>query len=189
MVDPQLLAPERIRPLKRVEYDRMVDAGLFVDERIELLRGVLVEMSPQGTGHADAVARMLRLCYEQLGRAYEIRPQLPFAASDDSEPEPDVMISPRGDYRKAHPERALLLIEVADSSLTKDRRIKAAIYAEVGVPEYWIVAVPAEEIEILSERMDGEYRARRVVGRDGVAVSQAVPGLAVSVEELFGEPR
>jgi len=189
MVDPQLLAPERIRPLKRVEYDRMVDAGLFVDERIELLRGVLVEMSPQGTGHADAVARVLRLCYEQLGRAYEIRPQLPFAASDDSEPEPDVMISPRGDYRKAHPERALLLIEVADSSLTKDRRIKAAIYAEVGVPEYWIVAVSAEQIEILSDPVDGDYQTRRIVGLDGVAASQAVPGLAVSVEELFGEPR
>lgn len=149
MLDPALLAPERMRPLKRAEYEALVEAGYLVDERVELLRGVLVEMSPQGDEHSRLTAWFARELILALGRRFEVRAHSPFAATDDSEPEPDVSVSMhRG---RGHPSRALLLIEVAGSSLRKDRKIKTEIYAEAGVPEYWIVNVKDRVIEILTE--------------------------------------
>ena len=89
MLDLEELRPEQLRPISRPEYDRMVALGLFEDERVELLRGMLVAMSPQGTGHAEAVRRLTELLLPPLlGRA-RISAQCPYAASDDSEPEPN----------------------------------------------------------------------------------------------------
>jgi len=79
------------------------------------------------------------------------------AAGDDSEPQPDVAVVPKGDYRAAHPAHALLLIEVADSSLKKDRTVKARLYAERGVPEYWIVDLRGGVIEVHSDVVNGAY--------------------------------
>src|SRR3989442_1740561 len=85
-----LVSPERLRPLRRDEFERMVAGGLFRDERVELLQGVLVEMSPQGTRHADTIQRLTaKLVQALVGRA-EVRIQLPLAVSDESLPEPDV---------------------------------------------------------------------------------------------------
>jgi Uma2 family endonuclease len=95
-----------------------------------------------------------------------VRPQLPFAASDDSEPEPDLAVV-REDYSlRDHPSEVLLLIEVADSSLRKDRGIKRAIYAENGVPEYWILDVATMTVEVYTRPIGGNYADVRVA-RDG----------------------
>jgi len=142
------IAPDKLRPLRRVEYDRMVEMGLFEDERIELLHGVLVAMSPQGAPHADVIAQLNMLLTPALvGRAI-VRVQSPLAVSDDSEPEPDLAVVALGDHRAAHPSTALLVVEVADSSLRKDREIKAALYAQAGVTEYWIADVPSRRLEV-----------------------------------------
>src|SRR6187200_1961257 len=85
------------RPLKRSEYDRMVELGLFQDERVELLRGVLVKMSPQYAPHASTIQKLNKLLMSRLQDRFELRIQSPLALSDDSEPEPDVAIVPRGD--------------------------------------------------------------------------------------------
>jgi Uma2 family endonuclease len=145
MFDPKLLEPETIRKLSRVEYDHLVAQGMFEDERVELLRGVLVTMSPQGGTHAAITAWFAQRLIRALDESYEVRSHSPLAASDDSEPEPDVSVS-RHVRLLDHPSSALLLIEVAESSLRKDRLVKAAIYAEAGIPEYWIVDVSGEEI-------------------------------------------
>jgi len=157
VIDLAALAPERLRPLRRVEYERLVELGCFEDEKIELIDGILVAMSPQGTEHAYAVQQLAMLLIPALkGRAI-VRVQSSLAASDDSEPEPDVVVVPRQDYSRQHPMHALLLIEVAESSLRKDRRIKGSLYARTGVPEYWIVDVASRAIEVYRDPRDGAY--------------------------------
>jgi len=133
------LALEDIRPLRRAEYDKLVALGAFQDERIELLNGVLVPMSPIGPPHSPAVQKLSTLLFRALDGVAAIRVQSPFAALDESEPEPDIAVVPLGDYDTAHPNVAHWIVEVADSSVERDRGLKLGIYAGCGVPEYWIV--------------------------------------------------
>jgi Uma2 family endonuclease len=179
-----------MRPLRRVEYDRLVDAGAFEDERVELLRGFLVTMSPQGNLHAWITAELTRLLIVQLAQRglddrFVVRPQLPYAASDDSEPEPDLAIVPRQAFGDPHPDRALLVIEVADSSLRKDRDIKRDIYAEAGVPEYWIVDVAGRAVEVHTTPRDGAFRSVVRIGLDGEIVPTQLPGVSIRVAAIL----
>ncbi|HEU5058376.1 MAG TPA: Uma2 family endonuclease [Kofleriaceae bacterium] len=156
MVDPRQLEPEVIRPLRRVEYDRLVELGVFdEDEKIELLLGALVAMSPQGADHGYVMERLTKLLIDALGDRGRLRPQAPFAASELSEPEPDLAVYPPAPYVRAHPDRALLIIEIANSSLRKDRGIKAEIYAEAEVPEYWIVDLVHVAVEVRTAPANG----------------------------------
>src|SRR6188474_2518366 len=139
--------PTLVRSLKRSEYDRMIELGLFDEERVELLQGVLVKMSPQLAPHASTVSRLTELLVLRLAGRLGVRIQLPLALSDDSEPEPDVAVVALGNYDAQHPATALLVIEIADSSLQKDRA-KAAVYAAAGIREYWIVNLSARSIEV-----------------------------------------
>ena len=143
--------------MSRTEYERLVEEGWFADERIELLRGVLVEMSPQGEPHSRITAWFAQRFSRVLPiERWDVRAHSPFAATADSMPEPDVSIAPRG--RRLHQRGALLLIEVSDSSLRKDRVIKHEIYAEAGVPEYWIVDVKRKAVEVLTHPTANGYR-------------------------------
>jgi Uma2 family endonuclease len=162
MLDDSQLGPERPRLLRRVEYDRLVAEGFFDDERVELLHGVLVTMSA----------------------SFEVRSHSPFAASDYSEPEPDVGVYPRGSVED-HRERAFLLVEVADSSLSKDRRIKTGIYAAAGVPAYWIVDLQHERIEVLTEPDEDEYQQRTTLRRGDVLRPANLPGVALAVADIL----
>src|ERR1041384_5574031 len=106
---------ERRRPLRRAEYERMIDAGLFRDERVELIEGVIVEMSRQISPHAAAIQMLTQLLMPHLVGRAGVRVQLPLVAGDDSLPEPDLtLVEPRY-FRDAHPDRAFLVIEVADA--------------------------------------------------------------------------
>ncbi len=99
MLDFTQLPPGRIRPLRRAEYDKLIELGVFEeDEKIELLHGFLVAMSPQGTPHAAVGARLAEVLTRILGDRAHVRCQFPFAASEDSEPEPDIAVVPRADY-------------------------------------------------------------------------------------------
>ena len=141
---------EIARPLQRAEYDALVANGVFRDERIELLDGALVPMSPIGPPHSSAVQKLMELLLPALlGRA-TVRVRSPFAAHELSEPEPDIAIVPtdNDDYATRHPTQAHLIIEVADSSLDRDRDAKLQIYALSGVPEYWVVNLRQRRIEV-----------------------------------------
>jgi Uma2 family endonuclease len=189
MFDLEELEPERLRPLRRVEYDQLVDLGVFEGERIELLRGVLVEMSPQGDRHSWIVEELNKLFVERIAQhglrdRFSVRPQLPYAASDDSEPEPDIAIVPPRRFGEPHPDRAFLLIEVAETSLRKDRKIKRSIYAEVGVPEYWIVDVDGAAVEIYSDPRDGDYRSVSRI-ESGELRPIEIPQIAISFHEVM----
>ena len=142
------LPAEVIRPLRRVEYDQLVALGVFEDERIELLDGALYEMSPIGIAHNFAVQELTEILVLALHGRAKVRPQMSFAASDISEPEPDLTITPMVSWDSEQANLALLIIEVAESSLAIDRGRKRRLYANCGVPEYWIVNLPERCIEV-----------------------------------------
>lgn len=140
--------PDRVRPLRRSDYDQLVASGAFEDERIELLDGMLVTMTPQDAAHAHTVQRLAELLFAALtGRAI-VRVQAPLALLDDSEPEPDIAVVPLGDYSSHHPGKVDLVVEVAGSSLRRDREVKGPIYARAGVPEYWLIDLRGRAVEV-----------------------------------------
>ncbi len=148
MLNAAEIFPETIRPLRRVEYEKMVELGLFEDERIELIDGILVAMSPQGTLHAEMIRRLAELFFARIGGRARVQLQSPLACADDALPEPDLALVPMRDYARQHPDSAFLVIEVADSSLRKDRLAKVRVYARAGVPEYWILNLVEKIVEV-----------------------------------------
>lgn len=186
MLEPSLILPEKPRPLKRSEYDRLVAMGAFDDERVELLYGTLVAMSPQDPGHTSPIGQLTMLLVPALvGRAL-VRVQSPLVAADESEPEPDLAIVPLGDYRSVHPDRAYLVIEVAVSSGKKDRVVKAPLYARSGFTEYWLVDVVAGRVEIYREPSADGYRVRTEHAPGETIRVNAFPDAAVAVDAIFG---
>lgn len=179
------LEPERVRPLKRVEFERLVSEGLFDDERIELLGGAIVEMSPQDTRHAAVIERLDREIKRVAPVSMSVRVQLPFAASEYSLPEPDIVVVPRVDYDDAHPDRAYLVVEVANTSLRKDRSIKSELYARAGVPEYWIVNVAEQHIETRTLPRDGAYPMGAIARRGDTVCVASLEGAAIAVSDVL----
>ncbi len=176
------------RPLRRVEYERLVQLGMFGrDERLELVAGHLVtNMTPQTSKHAGTVQRLTKLLMTAVLTAgdAEVRVQLPLALSDVSEPEPDLAVVPPGDYLDAHPDRALLVIEVADTSLEFDRGPKAELYADAGVPEYWLVNLRDRQIECSSQPVDGRYETQRTFRSGDSVAATTIPGLLIGVDDF-----
>ncbi len=177
---------ERVRRLSRDEYEQMVGLGMFYKERVELLRGVLVEMSPQNDPHSMCVALFTEQLVLQIDRTrYIVRPQLPLAVGEWSEPEPDVSVVTREPTIGNSASETLLLIEVAGSSLRRDRGIKLAIYAEGGVPEYWIADLKTKTIAVHTEP-EGETYQRVVTLRAGdILHPTLLPTVAIPVAEIF----
>lgn len=185
MFDLERLAPERLRLLRRSEYDQMVELGWFADEKVELLDGLLVSMSPSGAPHMEVIDRLNELLVLALKQRARVRVQGSFAAAEDSQPEPDVALIPRDDHSRAHPSKAYLVVEVSDSSLSKDRHVKSAIYSANGVPEYWIVNLVDDLIEVRTEPGDGGY-ARVTPYRRGERIAlSAFPDVSVEVDAVL----
>jgi Uma2 family endonuclease len=185
----------RIRRWTRAEYERVVELGVFrPDERLELLDGLLVVREPQGRRHAAAIRRVLAALHRALGEAWQIDSQLPVALDDASEPEPDVAVVERDRhaYRDAHPSRAVLIVEVADRSYRTDHEYKASLYARAGVPEFWIVDLAHDTLEVhrdpdASPDAPCGWRYRRVETlRPPAAVAPlAAPAAAIAVADLL----
>jgi hypothetical protein len=163
----------KVRRWRRAEYDRLVELGMFTGERLELLNGLLVVREPQKSPHASTVEQVAAVLERAFGAGWHARHHAPIALDDDSEPEPDVAIVPGAprDYAAAHPTTAPLVVEVADSSLRLDRRLKAGLYARNRLPDYWIVNLVEGVLEVHREpRPDPE--ARGVVGELGRLVKK-----------------
>jgi Uma2 family endonuclease len=140
-----------IKRWTRVEYDRLVDRGVLGPaDRVELLGGLLVVREPQGGRHAMGVRMVEEALRTVFTSVWDVRGQLPVALDEESEPEPDVSVVPGSfrDYSRSHPTRAVLVVEIADSSLALDRGEKASLYARARVPEYWIVDLGARAVEV-----------------------------------------
>jgi Uma2 family endonuclease len=184
----------KTRRWRRVEYDRLVDLGIFDGERLELLDGLLVVKEPQGSPHAAIVAHVGHVLSSAFGRGWHARLHSPLAIDDDSEPEPDVAMvtgAPR-DYVGAHPSAAAIVVEVADSSLRLDRRLKAGLYARAGLQEYWIVNLVDRVLEVHREpRRDADsaygwaYRSTELLRPPATVTPLAAPGVLMAVADLL----
>jgi Uma2 family endonuclease len=163
------VAPLEPHRFTRAEYERIVDSGALEDMPVELLDGVIVTMTPQGDGHADTIVALTQLLVAEAG-AGRLRIQLPLAATDDSEPEPDVFVADR--RPGGHPQVADVVIEVV-ASRPSDATRKTHIYARSGTPEYWIVNVPRRAVLVHDTPGDDGYANVRTLAGDDLL---RVPG-------------
>jgi Uma2 family endonuclease len=185
MVEMSLVAGEPMRPISRKEYDRLVELGFFEREHIELIEGVLVQLSPQGMHHVKMVEWLNNKLVRLIDPSYAVRPGCPFAASDWSEPEPDfTIIRETPGVPDDHPSEVLLLIEVSNTSLRYDRGAKLKVYAKAGIPEYWIIDVNTMTVEVYTEPRDGRFANKQVLRDGDVLRATLVPGVEIPVADL-----
>jgi len=171
-------------------YFGLVHTGeLSEDDRVELLEGLIVAKEPQNPPHASGAARVAEALRDVLGKAAVIRVQFPFIAGPYSAPEPDVAVVPGqlADYDERHPNTALLIVEVADSSLPQDRLSKSRIYAAAAVPEYWIVNVRDGCVEVfrIPDTATRCYTDKCTKHRGERLALVALPDASVSVDDLL----
>ena len=172
----------------RVEFERMAEFGLFEpDQRLELIDGVIYDIARQSSLHATALQLGRRALDAAFGEGYYVRMHVPLILDPDSEPEPDFAVV-RGsvrDFRDAHPTTAILVVELADTSLDYERR-KAPVYARHGIPELWIVDVRSGIVEVHREPEGDAYRSVARLGREGsVRPLAAPPGPPIPVADLL----
>lgn len=173
------------------EYYCMLKAGILHNEdRVELLDGEIIEMSPIGDRHFGCVLQSSTLFNTRLAGRALVSVQSPVRLSSGSEPEPDIsLLRPRADfYRtgKPGPDDVLLIVEVSDTSLPFDRDTKLLFYAAAGIPEVWIADLNRMCVLVYREPRDGVYQRVSVVERDGTLSPAAFPDLILRVSELMG---
>ncbi|HVN86074.1 MAG TPA: Uma2 family endonuclease [Candidatus Binatia bacterium] len=171
-------------------YFALVDEGVLrPDDRVELLEGVIVATSPQNPPHAASTNRALRALLRAVGTRAIVRGQSPLVIGRHSVPEPDVAVVPGrdADYERVHPTTALLVIEVADSSLLQDRLTKAPIYAAAEIPEFWIVNLRDKCVEIYRDpdARTRRYRSVRTAQRTERIKLVALPAVSVALRALL----
>ncbi len=173
------------------EYHRMAEARILgEDDRVELLDGEIVQMTPIGSRHAACVDRLVRWFGRQVGDEAIVRVQGPIRLSEHSEPQPDLaLLKPRPDfYAQAHPGPAdvLLLIEVAETSSDSDRDVKLPLYARAGIGEVWLVDLTAERVEVYRQPWFRGYQDCHTVRRGQRLAPQALPDLNLSADAVLG---
>lgn len=172
------------------EYERMAETGILTeDDRVELIEGAIIEMTPIGSRHASCVARLTHLLTQQFGDQVVVWVQNPVRLSRHSEPQPDlVLLRPRQDfYAGAHPEPAdvLLLIAVADATLETDRTVKAPLYAKAGIPETWVVDLEGGRVEVSRQPTTDGYQLVRTITRSESLTPEAFPTASLAVGDLL----
>jgi Uma2 family endonuclease len=173
----------------RVEYHQMAEAGLFDSTHVELLNGEIWNVSPQRRPHYRTIRAVAEALEAAFGEAFDVQQQAPLGLGDDGEPEPDVAVinGSWADY-KDHPTPAdvLLLVEVSDSTLTKDRTKKSHDYAQAGILEYWIVNLVQRQLEVHREpQPDGIYQDVQYYGPDEAVDLLALPDAEIRVADLL----
>src|SRR5688572_12317195 len=172
------------------DFMLMGEVGIFKEgDRVELIDGEVIRMNPIGPGHSSRVMRLTRTFGRALGDRALLSILNPMQARPRHQPQPDVMLlRPRADdYSESHPTAAdvLLMIEVAETSLSYDRTTKSAIYAQAGIPEYWIFNLLDATLIVLRDPVDGEYRTVEVLGREDTIQPLAFPDVTISVGEIL----
>jgi Uma2 family endonuclease len=170
------------------EFERMAEAGVFrPDERLELIHGEIVEMSPVGPAHGAAVANLNKRFVIGVGDRAVVWIQSSARVAFDSVPEPDLALLRPHSYRRANPrpDDILLVVEVAETSLRYDRTDELALYASAGIQGYWVVGVEGEWLEVYrSPEGHGDRESRRLHRGDTIA-PPAFPDVVIDVAEIF----
>jgi Uma2 family endonuclease len=172
----------------RQQYEDLVGAG-FIEEgaRVELLDGYIVHMPVQNPRHSVAGELSQQALLRIFGDGFHVRSQRPIALDDCSEPEPDIAVvvgRPR-DFTLRHPNGAVLIVEVSDTTLAKDRGQKLRAYARNLIPDYWIVNLPDQQIEVYRQPQEDTYRVQQVLHPGDFVSPLAKPDARVPVAELL----
>jgi Uma2 family endonuclease len=189
-VSPMAVATVETHRWTREEYERLAAKGFFPPgKRVELVEGVIYDMAPQNSPHATALhvsQEVLRTLFPP-GSGYAVRCQSPLTLGEDSEPEPGLVVVPGSfrDYGDHHPTTALLVMEIADSSLFHDRKRKIPLYARHGIPESWLLNLIRGTLEVYRDPSSAGYQTRTVL-RTGDSLSPlSRPDRSVRVAELL----
>jgi Uma2 family endonuclease len=172
------------------EFQRICDRGIFPpDSRFELIRGEIIEMPNPTRRHSGRVNKLTRVFTSKLGEAVIVCIQNPMFVDEMSEPRPDVVICKPleelfGPF-EPDPGDVILLVEISDTSLRYDTRIKAPLYAQAGIPEYWILNIPDDVLEVRSDPADGEYRRSEIFKRGQTITARGLPGTTFTIDELL----
>ena len=188
-------ATVRTRKWTRLEYDRLAAAEILgPEDRTELLGGEMMVKEPQYSSHATAIRLVQRVLEGAFGAGWDVRPQMPVALDEEYEPEPDICVVPGDprDYRDAHPERPVLIVEVSLSRLAFDREHKGSLYARAGITDYWIVNLLDRRVEVYREPVADDaapfgWRYGRLVtlGPDERISPLAAPTAEIVVADLL----
>ncbi len=169
------------------DYHRMIEAGILSDRKVELLDGYILEMSPEGPLHRSTGEQLANYLRQRLSNKAWIREVGPITLQN-SEPEPDIAVVelPRSRYRNRHPypEDIFWLIEISNSTLTKDLTEKKQIYAVAGIPEYWVVAIKNREVYVFRQPVNGDYQYQEKF-TTGSLTPLSFPEIAISLDSLW----
>ena len=170
------------------EYYAMVCAGILTrEDRVELIDGLIIAMSPVGDPHVDCVNHLTRLFVLRTDPKAIVSVQNPVRLNDYSEPEPDVVLIRPGRAGKPEADDVLLLVEVSDTTLDFDREIKVPRHAAAGIPEVWIVALQEGRVEVYRKPVAAGYAEETSFGRSEELTVEALPDVgAFSVDEILG---
>ena len=172
------------------DYSRMIEAGIFgEDDRVELINGEIIEMSPIGSAHAACVKLLNAILSQRFAGRYIVSVQDPVVLNDASEPEPDVaLLKHRADfYRGSHPQarHIVLVIEVADTSVDYDRDVKIPLYAASGIKEAWLVDLTSAQVLVHDRPGGGTYRRIRKFDGRSVIESRVIGLPGIGVDEII----
>jgi len=171
------------------EYEKLGEAGIFhEDDRVELLNGDIIIMSPIGYRHAQAVTRLTNFFARRSQGRFDVSPQNPFNLDEHSQPQPDIcLLDPRAAHLKAHPAPDLifLVIEVADSSVRYDRGDKRPAYARQGVREFWLLNLEDNVLEVYRNPDGDQFAEERILRPDEVVAPLAFPDLEARVSDFL----
>lgn len=178
------------------EYAKMIDKGIFApDERVELIEGEIIPLSPHNRKSASRTARITTILVTAFGQTHEIRVQLPLTLGTLSEPEPDFAIVRLdvADAAARHPASADLVLEISDSSLSFDRNAKASLYAKFGIDDYWLLNLPHNRLEMRREPVENakaafgwKYSSLTLLPEGQSASPLFAPDVSFSVSALLG---
>lgn len=173
------------------QFNRMGETGILAaDDRVELIEGEIVEMSPIGKRHAACIGRLTNLFGRQLSDEAIVWIQNPIILDNYSEPQPDVaLLRWRDDFYERSlpgPRDVMLVIEVSDTTVESDRQVKLPLYARAGIPEVWLVNLPDAELEIYAQPVAGEYRTRARAGRNEEVRARSIADLVITVNAVLG---
>lgn len=176
------------------QYERLADAGVIPpDARVELIDGELIEMAPMNPPHAAVVMRLDALWQRIAGPQRAIRTSMPLRIEWDGEPWPDLVVlrSPIDEYASRHPTAAdaLLVIEVSDTTLEDDQRIKGPKYARAEIREYWVVDITGDRVWVHTEPSGSGYQFRHAYHRGETVTPLAFPDAQVAVDAVLGPRR
>lgn len=181
----------RFRRFNITEYYQMAKAGILKpDDRVELIEGEIVTMSPIGSQHASCVSRLVKCLLPLVGDSGVVTVQNPIRLDNFTEPEPDLSVSKyRADFYAAHhptPADVLLVIEVADTTLRFDQRVKTRLYARAGIPEVWIVDIVHEQIIRYTDPVAQRYETTKSCQRGETLSSERIPVVTIAVNDILG---